>query len=79
MLSAKLRNTDGVGVGVFIGALFSISRVLYLLDVYYTSQTVVCQVKFLPQRGTENTEIRSIRIGHGLILTGFLRQNRLDS
>ena len=41
---AKLRNTDGVGVGVLVVASFSISRILYLLDVYYTSKTVGCQI-----------------------------------
>jgi hypothetical protein len=44
--SAKLRNPDLVGMGVLIVASFSISRVRYLLDVYYTSYTVGCQVKF---------------------------------
>jgi len=42
--SAKLRNPDLVGMGVLAVASFSIPRILYLLDVYYTSKTVVCQV-----------------------------------
>jgi hypothetical protein len=33
----------------------------------------------LPAKETEDTEIRSRRIGHGLILTGFLTGNGLDS
>ena len=44
--SAKLGNPDLVGMGVLVVASFSISRILYLLDVYYTSKTVGCQVKF---------------------------------
>jgi len=44
MQNAKLRNPDLVGMGVLVVALFSISRILYLLDVYYTSTTVGCQV-----------------------------------
>ena len=44
--SGKLRNPDLVGLGVLIVTLFSISRILFLLDVYYTSTTVGCQVKF---------------------------------
>ncbi len=42
--SAKLRNPDLVGMGVLVVASFSISRILYLLDVYYISKTVGCQV-----------------------------------
>jgi len=34
--SAKLRNPDLVGMGVLVVASFSISRILYLLDIYYT-------------------------------------------
>ena len=45
--SAKLRNPDLVGMGVLVVASFSVSRILYLLDVYYTRWTVGCQVKFL--------------------------------
>ena len=78
MQIAKLRNPDLVGMGVLVVASFSISRILYLLDIYYRAKTVGCQVKFLAQKGTENREIRSRRIGHGLILTGFLTGNWLD-
>jgi hypothetical protein len=42
--SAKLRNPDLGGMGVLVVASFSIPRILYLLDVYYISQTVGCQV-----------------------------------
>ena len=42
--SAKLRNPGLAGMGVLVVASFSISRILYLLDVYYTSKTVGCQV-----------------------------------
>ena len=42
--SAKLLNPDLVGVGVLVVAAFSISRILYLLDVFYISKTVGCQV-----------------------------------
>ena len=42
--SAKLRNPDLGGMGVLVVGSFSISRILYLLDVYYISQTVGCQV-----------------------------------
>ena len=48
--SAKLRNPDLVGMGVLIVASFSISRILYLLDVYYTRWEVGCQVNSWPQR-----------------------------
>ena len=34
--NAKLRNPDLVGMGVLVVASFSISRILYLLDIYYT-------------------------------------------
>jgi len=44
--SAKLRNPGLAGMGVLVVASFSISRILYLLDVYYTRWTVGCQVKF---------------------------------
>jgi len=44
--SATLRNPDLVGMGVLVVASFSISRILYLLDVYYTSKRVECQVNF---------------------------------
>jgi len=37
-------NPDLVGMGVLAVASFSISRILYLLDVYYISKTVGCQV-----------------------------------
>jgi hypothetical protein len=43
---AKLRNPDLVGMGVLVVASFSISRILYLLDVYYTSTIVGCQANF---------------------------------
>jgi hypothetical protein len=39
-------NPDVVGMGVLVVASFSISRILYLLDVYYTGWTVRCQVNF---------------------------------
>jgi len=39
-------NPDLVGMGVLVVASFSISRILYLLDVYYTSYEVRCQVNF---------------------------------
>jgi hypothetical protein len=44
--SAKLRDPDLVGMGVLVVASFSISRIFYLLDVYYTPYNVGCQVKF---------------------------------
>jgi hypothetical protein len=44
-------NPDPVGMGVLIVGLFSISRIRYLLDVYYTSKTVGCQVKSHTKRG----------------------------
>ena len=44
--SAKLRNPELIGMGVLVVASFSISRILYLLDVYYTRWTGGCQVKF---------------------------------
>jgi len=44
--NAKLRNPDVVGMGILIVASFSISRILYLLDVYYTRLDVGCQVNF---------------------------------
>jgi len=34
--SAELRNPDLVRMGVLVVASFSISRILYVLDVYYT-------------------------------------------
>jgi len=37
-------NPDLVGMGVLVVASFSISRILYLLDVYYTPYEVGCQV-----------------------------------
>jgi len=46
MQNTKLWNPDVVGMGVLVVALFSISRILYLLDVYYTRLEVGCQVKF---------------------------------
>jgi len=68
--NAKLRNPDLVGMGVLVVGSFSISRILYLLDVYYTGWSVRCQVNFnhrfhrfsqilwieLPAEGTEDTE-----------------------
>jgi len=48
--SAKLLNPDLVGMGVLVAGSFSISRIVYLLDVYYTSYEVGCQVNFWPQR-----------------------------
>jgi hypothetical protein len=45
--NAKLRNPDLIGMGVLVVASFSIARILYLLDVYYTSTTVGCQVNSL--------------------------------
>jgi hypothetical protein len=42
---------DVVGMGVLVVASFSISRILYLLDVYYIRWEVGCQVKFLMKRG----------------------------
>jgi len=45
--SAKLLNPGLAGMGVLVGALFSISRIRYLLDVYYTPCRVGCQVKCL--------------------------------
>ena len=48
--SAKLRNPGLAGMGVLVVASFSISRILYLLDVYYTSCGVGCQVNFLARR-----------------------------
>jgi hypothetical protein len=46
MQNAKLRNTGLVGMGVLVVASFSISRILYLLDVYYIRLEVGCQVNF---------------------------------
>ena len=46
MQSATLRNPDFVGMGALVVASFSISRILYLLDVYYTGYDVRCQVNF---------------------------------
>jgi hypothetical protein len=43
---AKLRNPGLAGMGILVVASFSISRILYLLDVYYTSKAVGCQVNF---------------------------------
>jgi hypothetical protein len=37
-------------MGVLVVASFSISRILYLLDVYCTRREVGCQVKFLVKR-----------------------------
>jgi len=37
-------------MGVLVVASFSISRILYLLDVYYTRLEVGCQVKFFRHR-----------------------------
>jgi len=48
--SAKLRNPDLVGMGVLAVASFSISRIRYLLDVYYIRLEVGCQVNCLPRR-----------------------------
>jgi hypothetical protein len=50
----RRRNPDLAGMGILVVGSFSISRILYLLDVYYTSQTVGCQVKFLTKRGAES-------------------------
>jgi len=44
MQSAKLLNPDLVGMGVLVVTAFSISRILYLLDVYYIRLEVECQV-----------------------------------
>jgi hypothetical protein len=44
--NAKLWNPDVVGLGVLVVASFSISRILYLLDVYYIRWDVGCQVNF---------------------------------
>ena len=41
---ARRGNPDLVGMGVLVVASFSISRILYLLDVYYTGWEVGCQV-----------------------------------
>jgi hypothetical protein len=46
MQSAKLRNPDLVGMGVLVVASFSISRILYLLDIYYTPPERGRQVNF---------------------------------
>jgi hypothetical protein len=43
--NAKLRNPDLVGMGVLVVASFSISRILYLLDIYYTPSEVGRQGK----------------------------------
>ena len=37
-------------MGVLVVGSFSISRILYLLDVYYIRWEVGCQVKFLTKR-----------------------------
>jgi len=44
--SAKLLNPDLVGMGVLVVVSFSISRIRYLLDVYYIRWQVGCQVNF---------------------------------
>jgi len=44
--SGKLRNPDLVGMGVLVVDSLSISRILYLLDVYYIRWEVGCQVNF---------------------------------
>src|SRR4030042_3482032 len=44
--NAKLWNPDAVGMGVLVVGSLSISRILYLLDVYYTRWEVGCQVNF---------------------------------
>jgi hypothetical protein len=46
---AKLGNGDAAGMGVWgvlIVGLSFISSTVYLLDVYYITTTVVCQVNF---------------------------------
>jgi hypothetical protein len=42
---ARRGNPDLVGMGVLVVGSFSISRILYLLDMYYTSCGVGCQGK----------------------------------
>jgi len=44
MQSAKLRNPGLAGMAVLVVASFSISRIRYLLDVYYIRWYVGCQV-----------------------------------
>ena len=56
--SAKLRNPGLGGMGVLVVASFSISRILYLLDVYYTSYEVGCQVNFLATKTRGHEEFR---------------------
>ena len=40
-------------MGVLVVGSFSISRILYLLDVYYTGWAVGCQVNFYHQKITD--------------------------
>jgi len=56
MQSAKLRNPGLVGMGVLVVGSFSISRILYLLDVYCTSCGVGCQVNFLATKAPRHEE-----------------------
>src|SRR4030042_5211803 len=54
-------NTGLAGMGVLALALFSISRILYLLDVYYTTKRVVCQVKCFPAKAQRREGHKSTR------------------
>ena len=58
MQKAKLRNPDVVGMGVLVVGSFSISRIRYLLDVYYTSYEVGCQVKSLTTKARRTKDAR---------------------
>jgi len=63
--SAKLRNPDLVGMGVLVVASFSISRILYLLDVYYTRWEFGCQVKSLATKARREPQISQINADLG--------------
>ena len=52
----KLRNPGLAGMGVLVVGWFSISGIRYLLDVYYTSYEVGCQVKSLATKARRTTD-----------------------
>jgi len=54
--SAELRNPGLVGMSVLVVASFSISRILYLLDVYYIRWEVGCQVNFFATKAPRHEE-----------------------
>jgi hypothetical protein len=62
---AKLRNPGLAGMGVLVVASFSISRILYLLDVYYIRLEVGCQVKSLATKARREPQISQINADLG--------------